>query len=88
MPRKVMEAPRQLIEDKVRDMVSGIILKPVSRDDALFDSGLMDSIAAVHVALAIEDQFGCVIPATDMVRVAASIGSLADFVALNATRGV
>lgn len=78
----------ETIEDKVRDIVSKATLKPVSPDALLLDSGLVDSISAVHIALAVEDEFGCVVPATDMMRLFTSVGSLVKFVAGNATRGI
>jgi|GEM_PF-151049 len=76
------------IEGKVREIVSGAVLRPVAPDAELLESGLVDSISAVHIALTIEDEFGCVIPAMDMIRVFATLHSLVEFVAGNATRGI
>lgn len=80
--------PSEMIVEKVKDIVSRATLKPVAADTRLLESGLVDSISAVHIALAVEEEFGCVIPAADMIRLFASVGSLAEFVSGNAKRGI
>lgn len=76
------------IEEKVRKIVADATLKTVSSDARLLETGLVDSISAVHIALSIEDEFGCVVPAAEMIRLFASVRTLTDFVAANATRGI
>ena len=54
------------IEAKVADLIEGIILTKVDPDTLLIESGLIDSLSAVDVALAVERQFGCKIPPTEI----------------------
>lgn len=69
------------IETKVADLIEGIILTKVDPDTLLIDSGLVDSLAAVDVALAVERQFGCKIPPTEIDVHLESVHTLATFIA-------
>lgn len=69
------------IETKVADLIEGIILTKVDPDTLLIESGLVDSLAAVDVALAVERQFGCKIPPTEIDVHLESVHSLAAFIA-------
>lgn len=72
------------IEAKVADMIEGIILTKVDPDTLLIESGLVDSLAAVDVALAVERQFGCKIPPTEIDVHLESVHTLATFIAEHA----
>ncbi|SEI92033.1 acyl carrier protein [Achromobacter sp. NFACC18-2] len=69
------------IEVKVAQLVEGIILTQVDPDTLLIESGLVDSLAAVDVALAVEREFGCKIPPTEIDVHLESVHTLAAFIA-------
>ncbi|MBB1625470.1 acyl carrier protein [Achromobacter sp. UMC71] len=69
------------IEAKVADLIEGIILTKVDPDTLLIESGLVDSLSAVDVALAVERQFGCKIPPTEIDVHLESVHTLAAFIA-------
>lgn len=69
------------IEAKVAQLVEGIILTQVDPDTLLIESGLVDSLAAVDVALAVEREFGCKIPPTEIDVHLESVHTLAAFIA-------
>ncbi|MGE8655400.1 MAG: acyl carrier protein [Achromobacter sp.] len=72
------------IEAKVAELIEGIILTKVDSDTLLIESGLVDSLAAVDVALAVERQFGCKIPPTEIDVHLESVHTLAAFIAEHA----
>lgn len=69
------------IEAKVAQLVESIILTQVDPDTLLIESGLVDSLAAVDVALAVEREFGCKIPPTEIDVHLESVHTLAAFIA-------
>src|SRR5579859_5453018 len=58
-----MSGKGELIEARVISLVESVALRKVALDESLLDSGLIDSIAAVDLALQIEQEFCIVIPA-------------------------
>lgn len=48
---------------RLLEMVQAITLKQVSLDESLLESGLVDSISAVDLALQVETEMGVEIPA-------------------------
>ena len=50
-------------ESRVLKMVEGVTLKKVGLDEPLLESGLVDSISAVDLALQMETEFGVDMPA-------------------------
>ena len=69
------------IESQLADMIQATILKKVSPDTLLLESGLLDSVAAVDLMLAIEGRFGCTVPITEVEEHLRSLRSLSDYVA-------
>ncbi len=69
------------IEKKVCEIIEGIVLTQVEPDTLLIESGLVDSLSAVDVALAIEQEFGVKIPASEIDVHLESVGKLAGFIA-------
>ena len=69
-------------ELKVRllEMVQGITLKKVDLDELLLDSGLVDSISAVDLALQMEAEFGVDMPAERIHEYMQTVRTLADHV--------
>ncbi|OIQ95392.1 D-alanine--poly(phosphoribitol) ligase subunit 2 [mine drainage metagenome] len=75
------------ITDTVLKIIAETTCKDLTVEDGLLERGLVDSISVVHIALALEEAFGCTVPAADIVRVFASVRSLTAFVESHAVRG-
>lgn len=68
------------IEAQLADMIHAAVLKRVEPDTLLLESGLLDSVAAVDLMLAIEGRFGCTIPLTEVEEHLHSLRTLTSFV--------
>ncbi|MFJ1301433.1 acyl carrier protein [Pseudomonadota bacterium AL_CKDN230030165-1A_HGKHYDSX7] len=71
----------QELEQQVADIIEGVILTKVDADTLLVESGLIDSLSAVDVALAVERKFGVKIPPTEIDVHLESVQALAQFIA-------
>lgn len=69
------------IETKIAQIIGAIILTSVEPDTLLLESGLVDSLSAVDVALAIEKEFGVKIPPSEIDLHLESVHTLAQYVA-------
>ena len=69
------------IETKIAQIIGAIILTSVEPDTLLLESGLVDSLSAVDVALAIEKEFGVKIPPSEIDLHLESEHTLAQYVA-------
>ncbi len=69
------------IEAQLADMIHAAILKKVDPDTLLLESGLLDSVAAVDLMLAIEGRFGCTVPLTEVEEHLHSLRTLTNYVA-------
>ncbi|AOV01412.1 MULTISPECIES: acyl carrier protein [Delftia] len=69
------------IETKIAQIIGAIILTSVEPDTLLLESGLVDSLSAVDVALAIEKEFGVKIPPSEIDLHLESVQTLAQYVA-------
>ncbi len=69
------------IESQLADMIHAAILKKVDPDTLLLESGLLDSVAAVDLMLAIEARFGCTVPLTEVEEHLRSLRTLSEYVA-------
>ena len=76
------EAP--LIE-QLEEIIYTIIHTRVAPGDLLVESGLVDSLNAVDIVLAVQKKYGCKIPPTEIEEHLESLESLADFVKNNRT---
>ncbi|HEV7164524.1 MAG TPA: acyl carrier protein [Gammaproteobacteria bacterium] len=56
----------QEVESEVLNILQEATKTKISLDQPLLDSGLVDSIAAVDIALAVESALGVTIPATEI----------------------
>ena len=54
------------IESRAASLIEGIIMTPVDSETLLIDSGLVDSLSAVDVTLAVEREFGVKIPPSEI----------------------
>ena len=68
-------------EARVLMMVEEVTLKKVDLDEPLLDSGLVDSISAVDLALQMEAEFGVEMPAARIHEYMRTVRTLADHVA-------
>lgn len=71
------------VEDQLATMIQATVMKKVTPDTLLLESGLLDSVAAVDLMLAIEGRFGCTVPITEVEEHLHSLRSLATYVAAN-----
>lgn len=69
------------IEAQLANMIHATILKKVDPDTLLLESGLLDSVAAVDLMLAIEGRFGCTVPLTEVEEHLHSLRTLTHYVA-------
>lgn len=69
------------IETQIAKIIENIILTSVEPDTLLLESGLVDSLSAVDVALAIEKEFGVKIPPSEIDLHLESVHALAQYVA-------
>ncbi|HEU0230281.1 MAG TPA: acyl carrier protein [Burkholderiaceae bacterium] len=69
------------LEAEILAIVESVILKPVAADASLVKSGLVDSMAAVDITLAIEDKYGCAIPAPEIAEIMETVQSIRGYVA-------
>lgn len=65
------------------EIVKNVIQTKVEPDDMLIESGLVDSLTAVDIVLAVQAAYGCKIPATEIEEHLESLNALAAFVAEN-----
>jgi D-alanine--poly(phosphoribitol) ligase subunit 2 len=68
-------------EARVLRMVEEVTFKKVDLDEPLLDSGLVDSISAVDLALQMEAEFGVEMPAARIHEYMQTVRTLADHVA-------
>lgn len=69
------------IETRARELVVSILMRPVELDTALLETGLVDSVLAVEIALGVEMQFGVQLPPTEIAEHLASVRALSTFIA-------
>lgn len=69
------------IESKVAEIIGNIVLTQVEPDTLLIDSGLVDSLSAVDVVLAVEREFGVKVPPSEIDVYLESVHTLAVFIA-------
>ncbi|MPM24679.1 hypothetical protein SDC9_71163 [bioreactor metagenome] len=68
------------IETRAASLIEGIIMTPVEPDTLLIDSGLVDSLSAVDVTLAVEREFGVKIPPSEIDVHLQSVHTLAQYI--------
>ncbi|WP_028225497.1 acyl carrier protein [Paraburkholderia ferrariae] len=66
---------------EVASLVESVVVRPVSHDEALLESGLVDSVLAVEIVMGVEAQFGVQIPPTEIAEHLASVDALSAYVA-------
>lgn len=79
VPGETWDMPEEL-KNKLLEMVQGITMKRVDVDEPLLESGLVDSISAVDLALQMEAEFGVVMPAERIHEYMRTVRTLAEHV--------
>lgn len=68
------------LKNRLLEMVQGITLRKVDVDEPLLESGLVDSISAVDLALQLEAEFDITVPAERIHEYMRTVRTLADHV--------
>lgn len=64
----------------VKALVENIVLRTVEPDTPLIEMGLVDSVLAVEIVMAVEMQFGARVPPTEIAEHLASVNALAAYI--------
>lgn len=70
----------ETLKADVKALVETIVMRAVEPDTPLIESGLVDSVLAVEIVMAVEAQFGARVPPTEIAEHLASVNALAAFV--------
>jgi D-alanine--poly(phosphoribitol) ligase subunit 2 len=69
--------------EQVRALVESVVMRRLEADTPLIESGLVDSVLAVEIALRVETMFGVQVPPTEIGEHLASVTALAAYIADN-----
>lgn len=64
----------------VKALVENVVLRAVEPDTPLIEMGLVDSVLAVEIVMAVEMQFGVRVPPTEIAEHLASVNALAAYI--------
>ncbi|CAI8749798.1 acyl carrier protein [Pseudomonas sp. IT-P176] len=78
-----MSTPNAALVTQLGEIVANVIQSTVEPDDLLIESGLVDSLTAVDIVLAVQAAFGCKVPPTEIEEHLESVNALAAFVEEN-----
>ena len=78
-----MSTPNAALVAKLGEIVANVIQTTVEPDDLLIESGMVDSLTAVDIVLAVQAAFGCKVPPTEIEEHLESVNALAAFVEEN-----
>ncbi|ANJ74777.1 acyl carrier protein [Ralstonia insidiosa] len=67
----------------VKALVENVVLRTVEPDTPLIEMGLVDSVLAVEIVMAVEMQFGVRVPPTEIAEHLASVNALAAYIQSN-----
>ncbi|MCE1118620.1 acyl carrier protein [Pseudomonas sichuanensis] len=73
----------QALKQQLAEIIENVIGTPVAHDDLLIESGLVDSMTAVDIVMAVKNAFGCKVPATEIDEHLESLDALAAFIQNN-----
>ncbi len=71
------------LKQQLAEIIENVIGTSVAHDDLLIESGLVDSMTAVDIVMAVKNTFGCKVPATEIDEHLESVDTLAAFVQNN-----
>lgn len=75
-----MSTPNAALVAKLGEIVANVIQTTVEPDDLLIESGMVDSLTAVDIVLAVQAAYGCKVPPTEIEEHLESVNALAAFV--------
>lgn len=75
----------EAIQAQLATIIEDVIQTSVDADDLLIESGLIDSLTAVDIVLAVKKAFGCQVPATEIDEHLESLNALTAYVAAHKT---
>lgn len=75
----------ETLKQQLAQIMENVIGTAVEHDDLLIESGLVDSMTAVDIVMAVKNEFGCKVPPTEIDEHLESIDALAAFI--QASRG-
>ncbi|MNP71365.1 acyl carrier protein [compost metagenome] len=78
-----MSTPNAALVTQLGEIVANVIQSTVEPDDLLIESGMVDSLTAVDIVLAVQAAFGCKVPPTEIEEHLESVNALAAFVEEN-----
>lgn len=78
-----MSTPNAALVTKLREIVTNVIQTTVEPEELLIESGLVDSLTAVDIVLAVQAAYGCKVPPTEIEEHLESVNALATFVEEN-----
>ena len=78
-----MSKTKEELLKPLAELIFVVIQTPVEPDDMLRESGLVDSMTAVDIMLAVEKEYGCKTPPTEIDEHLESLNALAAFVEEN-----
>lgn len=70
----------ETLQADVRALVENIVMRAVEPSTPLIESGLVDSVLAVEIVMAVEAQFGVRVPPTEIAEHLASVDALAAYI--------
>lgn len=73
----------QALKQQLAEIIENVVGTPVAHDDLLIESGLVDSMTAVDIVMAVKNAFGCKVPATEIDEHLESLDALAAFIQNN-----
>lgn len=78
-----MSTTNEALVTQLGEIVANVIQTTVEPDDLLIESGMVDSLTAVDIVLAVQAKYGCKVPPTEIEEHLASLNALAAFVEEN-----
>lgn len=75
-----MSTPNAALVAKLGEIVANFIETTVEPDDLLIESGMVNSMTAVDIVLAVQAAYGCKVPPTEIDEHLESVNALAAFV--------
>lgn len=75
-----MSTPNAALVTKLSEIVANVIQTTVEPEDLLIESGMVDSLTAVDIVLAVQAAYGCKVPPTEIEEHLESVNALAAFV--------
>lgn len=73
----------ETLQADVKALVQDIVLRAVEPDTSLIEAGLVDSVLAVEIVMAVEMQFGVRVPPTEIAEHLASVNALTAYIQSN-----